>query len=373
MKTTKVSLRKKAISKGRMSLYLDFYPPILSPKSDKMTRREFLGLYIYGKPKGTLERNHNKETVALAESVRAKRQLDLQNGHFGYKYEANKAKNFLDYFNLQAEKHASSIGNYKSWLSAIKRFKEFSPNGINFEDINIYFAEDYRSELSKIETLAINTKAAYFKKFKLALRQAFKEGYLQENIADRVDGLKEEETTKNFLILEEVKLLMETQTELPDVYRRAFFFSILTGLRFSDIQNLTWNQIQFSKTTGYTLSFKQKKTSSNEYMPISADAIYFAGESGELNSPVFPDLEYSSKNNLLLQKWADIAGINKKVTFHVGRHTFATMQLTYGTDIYTVSKLLGHKDLKNTQIYAKLTDSKKREAVNRINLLNDGK
>jgi site-specific recombinase XerD len=70
-------------------------------------------------------------------------------------------------------------------------------------------------------------------------------------------------------------------------------------------------------------------------------------------------------NNELL-KWVQAAGIKKKITFHCARHTFATLQLTVGTDLYTLSKLLGHTDIKTTQIYANIIDEKKREAVNRI-------
>jgi hypothetical protein len=71
---TKVSLRQKKISKGRKSLYLDFYPPILHPKTGKSTRREFLGLYIYEKPKTSIDKQHNSETLTIGESIRQKRE-----------------------------------------------------------------------------------------------------------------------------------------------------------------------------------------------------------------------------------------------------------------------------------------------------------
>lgn len=369
MKTTKVTLRKKAISKGQISLYLDYYPPVMHPSTGKKTRREFLRLYIYEKPKGELERHHNKQTIALAESMRAKRQLDLQNGQYGFRFEVHKEKNFLDYFNALAEKRASTINNYNAWLSAIKRFKDFAPNGITFGELDIFFAEDYRATLSEISKLATNTKAAYFSKFKYALKKAFKDGLIQDNIGERIDGIKEEETYREFLSLDEVRQLMETPTELPDVFRNAFFFSVLTGLRFSDVQNLKWGDIHHSNEMGHYIRYEQIKTLGKEHTPIAADAIAFAGERTEPQVSVFPDLEYSDKNNKLLKLWAEKAGIQKKVTFHVARHTFATLQLTFGTDIYTVSKLLGHKSIKNTQVYAKLTDEKKRAAADRIKLL----
>ena len=89
----------------------------------------------------------------------------------------------------------------------------------------------------------------------------------------------------------------------------------------------------------------------------------FMGEEGKPADRVFKGLRYSSYLNLELQKWCMKAGITKNITFHSARHTFATLQLTLGTDIYTVSKLLGNKNLKTTQIYTKIIDQKKIEAI----------
>ena len=103
-------------------------------------------------------------------------------------------------------------------------------------------------------------------------------------------------------------------------------------------------------------------------MPISEQAFSFLGDRGEPNEKVFIGLKYSAWHNLRLQQWAMRAGISKTVTFHCARHTYATLQLTLGSDIYTVSKMLGHKHLKTTEIYAKVIDHKKKEAANRIKI-----
>jgi site-specific recombinase XerD len=81
---------------------------------------------------------------------------------------------------------------------------------------------------------------------------------------------------------------------------------------------------------------------------------------------VFKGLKYSAHKNLELKQWVRKAGINKDITFHCFRHTFATLQLSLGTDIYTISKMLGHRDIKTTAIYAKIMDENKRAAANRI-------
>lgn len=103
-------------------------------------------------------------------------------------------------------------------------------------------------------------------------------------------------------------------------------------------------------------------------MPISEQAFQLCGEPGKPNKLVFEDLPDPSWISRPLDRWIKAAGISRKITFHCFRHTFATLQLTNGTDIYTVSKMLGHTNVKTTQIYAKVVDRKKQKAANTIKL-----
>jgi integrase len=131
---------------------------------------------------------------------------------------------------------------------------------------------------------------------------------------------------------------------------------------------MTWNELEYIEGEGYFINFSQKKTKGVEYCPISEQAYSLLNEPGEPTAKVFDGLEYSAYQNKHLFQWIGAAGITKDITFHCFRHTFATLQLFNGTDIYTVSKMLGHKDLKTTQIYAKIVDQTKREAANKIKL-----
>ena len=139
-------------------------------------------------------------------------------------------------------------------------------------------------------------------------------------------------------------------------------------MRWSDVQKMTWAEVQFSNEIGHYIRFRQKKTKGAETQPISEQAFELLGERTIPDERVFVGLKYSAWHNLKLQQWVMKAGISKTITFHCARHTYATLQLTLGTDIYTVSKLLGHKDLKTTQIYAKIIDERKKEAANKIKL-----
>ncbi len=200
-----------------------------------------------------------------------------------------------------------------------------------------------------------------------ALHEAFKEGIIQRNPADLIEGVKPGEPQREFLTLDELQDLANTECELP-IMKKAFLFSALTGLRWSDIQKLTWSEVQHSKEIGNYIRFRQKKTKGAETLPISEQALQLLGKRTSPADRVFVGLKYSAWHNLKLQQWVMKAKITKSISFHCARHTYATLQLTLGTDIYTVSKLLGHKDLKTTQIYAKIIDEKKKEAANRIKL-----
>ncbi|WP_161891167.1 site-specific integrase [Pontibacter russatus] len=370
---TKVKLRGKPISQGRQTLYLDYYPPISHPETGKLTRREFLSLYIYDKPKASLDKEHNKETKALAENIRAKRQIEVQNGQYGFLHKKKLSTQFIDYYKEEAKKRTGS--NSDNWNSSIYYIEEFFNEGLKISELNSNLCNEYRnfiltapSQRSKEKKpLSRNSAVSYFNKFKATLKQAYKEGYLQSDLNVKVQSIKPEETHREYLTLEELQRLYNTKCELP-IMKRAAIFSALTGLRFSDIQKLLWSELQQSNAEGYYIQFRQQKTKGVEVLPIPENAMKLTGERGEPTDLVFKGLEYSASNNNILKDWIKKATINKSITFHCFRHTYATLQLSLGTDIYTVSKLLGHRELKTTQIYAKVVDKAKREAANRIRL-----
>ncbi|WP_311709653.1 site-specific integrase [Riemerella anatipestifer] len=198
-----------------------------------------------------------------------------------------------------------------------------------------------------------------------ALKEAHRNKLIADNPTTRVRSIKEEETNRQYLILEEIQKLVNTECD-NSLLKRAFLFSCMTGLRFSDIENLKWKNVNYDENTGWTLNFVIKKTKAIEYLPINEQAIKLIGEKGKDEEKVFEGLIYSAYNNKKLRKWIAKAGIDKHITFHSARHSFATLQLTMDTDIYTVSKLLGHKNVKTTEIYAKVIDKKKINAVLKI-------
>ena len=197
--------------------------------------------------------------------------------------------------------------------------------------------------------------------------QAVKDKILTQNPLETVASIKQGETKREYLTQEELEKLVATECE-PSLLKKASLFSVLTDLRWSDLTALTWAQIQHSEAQGYFIRFKQKKTKGEETTPISETAFRLLGERKTATEKPFGDLIYSAWTNTKLKLWVMKAGITKDITFHCFRHTYATLQLSNGTDIYTVSKMLGHKDLKTTAIYTKIIDEKKREAADKIKI-----
>ncbi len=375
----KVSLRNKAIAKERHSLYLDFYPAIINPETNEPTRREFLGYYTFDKPKTPTDKQHNKETLAIAEQIRQRRDNEINKPEIYAAYEREQLKvksqgeqDFMVYFKRLTDKYRKS--NYMVWLSTYKYLETFTNGNLKFADLNEKFCADFRdyilttnSSRSEKATLSQNSAGLYFSKLKTAMKQAFKDGYLQIDLSAKIAPIKDTETLKQHLTIEELNELVKTDCKLP-VLKNAALFSALTGLRYSDIEKMVWGEIEFIKGDGYFINFRQQKTKGLEVMPISEQAYQLLGKRREATDKVFDGLKYSYGQNLVLLRWVVKAGITKDITFHCFRHTFATLQLSSGTDIYTVSKMLGHKELKTKQVYAKIVDKTKRAAADKIKL-----
>lgn len=363
-----VALRQRK-KRDKISLYLDYYH-----KGNRSY--EYLSLYLYPAPeKGKLtklQKDHNKNNLELAENIRAKKHLEIQSGVYGFPNKSKLNASFLDYFQMLTNKRKESTGNYGNWDSTIKHLKSHAINGITFAELDKQWLEGFKDYLHTAKTkseknLSQNSQHSYFNKVKAALKQARRDGIIIINPAEEVEGIKQEETHREYLTLEELQNVAKAHCDV-DILKKAFLFSCLTGLRWSDINKLLWSEMLYSKELGNHIRFKQQKTKGAETLPISEQAREMLGEKKSFDERVFKGLKYSDWYNVKLQQWVMRAGISKTITFHCARHTYATLQLSLGTDIYTVSKLLGHRDIRTTQIYAKIIDKNKKAAANLIKI-----
>lgn len=327
----------------------------------------------------------DQEACIYADNVRKLRQREYDNAALYTDTEAEQAEqnersqcNFIEYFKKTSEKRhkKSSQSIIVNWNRVYELLKIYAEGDtILFAEINIRLIEDFRQFLltapcggNKKGTVSQNTAATYFSIFKAALKQAFIDGYLTTDLSAKVKGIQEEESRREHLTVEELNKLAETPCDKP-IMKRAALFSALTGLRHCDIQKLRWGEIQ-QEGNSYRLNFTQQKTKGVEYMPISEQAYLLCGERQEPERLVFEDLPDPSWISSPLKRWIEAAGITRHITFHCFRHTYATLQLAGGTDIYTVSKMLGHTNVRTTQIYAKVVNKKKEKATKVIKIKN---
>lgn len=379
MRTIKepIRLRRRVIKNGNTSLYLDIYV-------NGRRSYEYLKLYLVPEHNAQ-DKKKNRETLQLAEAIKSKRIVDLQNGRFGFENSHRLNISVIDYFQSVVDKMKSvgspSYGNFKS---ALTHFKIFCKNrNPTFADINERFAEEwieYLNSARRLNThkdqkptdnkdmpeLSKNARAMYWMKFKSILTHAVKDKIIDSNPCDFIDGITGEQSERVFLTIEELRKMIDVECKNPMV-KRAFLFSCLTGLRKSDILRLTWGEL--SQVDGFwRITFRQKKTGGLLYLDIVDEAREIIGERGDHKDLdlIFKGFNYSDKTNFVIREWANDAGVHKHLTFHSGRHTFSLLLLDQSTEIFTVQKLLGHKDVKTTMIYAHILDQKKREAVNKL-------
>ena len=367
-----IRLRRRVLKTGNTSLYLDIY-------MDGKRSYEYLNLYLVPE-KTRADRERNRETLRMADAVRARRVVDFQNGRFGFENSVRLKGSFLDYFRKQCERrreNAGSSASWRCWQSTLRHLELYCRPGITFKDVTPAFVKGFREYLEKKATfvrkngkkgakgserrLSRSSMSLYFSKFRTCIKRAYEDGILPRNPFLGIEGFRKEEKECVYLTLEEVRAMAARECDMPGL-RNAFLFSCLTGLRKSDIEKMTWSEVR--RQGKFTrIVFRQKKTGGQEYIDISPEAEVFMGKRGAPDDLVFADFSYSSFMMMKLRNWALSAGVDKDITFHSARHTFAVMMLMLGTDLYTVQKLLGHKSISTTLMYAHIVDKKKQEAA----------
>lgn len=372
----KVHLRKKKLKTGKLSLYIEFYKGIQTLDNGKIKHLrdyEYLQLYLTKSPTSAADKKKNQEQLELAEQILAIRKAEVYQGRYNIQNGNKEKTGLLEFYEQKKEERYQTKGNYDNWDAAQKHLEAYCPSHITFKDIDVDFIKGFKKYLDTVavtksqKKLSQNTKHTYFNKFKACLNAAFDEGYLKENLIKKVKGFAMGESTREYLTSEELQKLSQTPCPIP-LLKRAFLFSTLTGIRWSDVNKLKWSEVREEGmdkmgVPTFRIVFQQKKTDGVEYLYISQQARELLGKRGEPKERVFKGLRYSAHMNMQLLRWCMHAGISKHITFHSARHTNAVLLLENGADIYTVSKRLGHREVRTTEIYARIIDEKMKEAA----------
>ncbi|GGK80473.1 tyrosine-type recombinase/integrase [Rufibacter glacialis] len=283
---------------------------------------------------------------------------------------------FLQYFQILAEKATESNQQYISSIGHFKKFLESRSGKLKplpFKDMSAALAKDYHDYLFENaisrnnKKLANNTALAYFEKFSSVLNHAVEENIIMKNpVLKMKDRRKYRQTQRSYLSVAEIDLVERTPCP-HNILRRAFLFGCHTGLRFGDIKNLRVKDVYSVGLGEFECSIRMQKTDDPIAIPLNNKA--FALIKDELGRDpeerVFHGLSYN-QSNIIIQQWITDAGIYKKITFHNSRHSFASNLINRNVSMAHVKHLLGHKSISTTEIYAKSSAGVLREAVQKL-------
>lgn len=355
-----VSIRKRKNSDGTTSLILDIY-------HNGQRKREYLHDLKLLSANTPHERTENKERMKLAEQIRNKRAQMLVSDDYQVAPDFKRSIPFIVYFeNYLAEYNKK---DKRVMVACLAKFKEFMKDNkidtLTIKQVSVTLVCQFKDYLES--NLNGETPANYFKKFKRILANAVKEKMISSNPTDGITFVRKNGIEKDILNFDEIQLLASAEIGNKEV-KRAFLFSCLTGLRFCDINSLKWKHVN-----GSQLKMTQQKTDVIVNLVLNGNAISLLGNSGKSEDFIF---ELPTHNACLknLKTWCNNAGVKKHITFHCARHSFGVNLITYGSDVNTVSKLLGHKSLAYTQRYLREAESLKERAVDnlpKIQLAND--
>lgn len=363
-----VRLREKELANGVRSLYLDIY--VNGKRS-----YEFLKLYLIPEtnPQAKVQ---NENTMRAANTIKLNRILEITNNKAGLKNTSIRAKMLLkDWMEtFRQAQEQKGVKDQKLIHNTIHALTAYNIN-VAMRDVNRdyiigltnFLRNDYRSPRGK--KLKDYSVINYLGCLRNALNMAVREDVFADNPIMKLsaqDKVKAPESQREYLTVEEVQQLEATDSPYPHI-KQAFLFACYTGLRCSDVRTITWGKIvkDGEKYRLHTVMFKTKRPF---YIPLSKKAMQWMPERGDKTADdlIFENIPVQVNTKLYLQPWLDKAGITKPITFHCSRHTFGTMMLTLGADIYTTSKLMGHTKVEVTQIYAKIINKKKDDAVSLI-------
>ena len=375
----KIEIRTREIKDGNQTIYLDFY--------DNGRRwYEYLNLHLSPKT-DRLSKAQNENAMKKAIEIKAKRMLGIEDEPDETDSNALPRRVFSDWMDkyLDGIKHnrslsVSTYNNNRNLVSVIKAYLSYKHRPrmlmskidkkfmIGFFD---YMENVYRNTKKQDEPkpLAPTTLHLYQRLLVAMLNVAVQEGTISANpfyAMERKQKFKKVTADRCFLEKEEVIKLTETAC-VNDTTKAAFLFCCYVGLRYSDVSTLTWGAIR-QTDLGKVIALKaMKKTGKQVTVPLNKLAQEWLPErnGASANERIFK-MTTLGQCDRVVHKWCETAGIEKNVTFHTSRHTFAVLSLTAGGDLFTVGKLMGHTDIKSTQVYADVVMDTKIDAVNRM-------
>lgn len=367
-----VRIREKVLDGGTISLYLDMYH-----KGNR--KKEGLKLYIIPEtsPAAKLQ---NKNTRKLAEQIKAQRILDIQKDGLVDWEKLKRSRTTLlswleDFVTYEEKLSPSSVRPKRNAKDRVKEYlTSIGKPDLLLSEVDKEFCRGFVAFLRTCKiykgkkTMSDTTAGLLMYRIIEAMKKAVVEGLIPSNPFKSLDSKEKPKirtARREFLTVEELKVLVKTPCRY-DIVKKAFLFSCFTGLRYSDMKSLRWSEIHTTADgKARYIEHRQVKTKKTVTIPLSDEALRWMPEQMEGIDQVFHELKISTGTvEDVLKEWMKDCEIDKHITYHCSRHTAATLAISAGAELYSVSKILGHRNLVSTQVYAKVNLEKKLEAVN---------
>ena len=423
-------LCQRVLADGEISLYLEFYrgrteSPRLNKEGEQMyypegsklagkpmmivkhsRSKENLGLYLKANPRTPQERQQNKDTLTIAKEIRFKRSSEFMQDRYGYAV-TKKTENIISFFDEYVAGYKKkdlrnirlAVNRFKTFLrecyphTAVRKssveverirheWKEahkgiYGKHDINENEFFNYYLthNQFTPDMVKsfVEYLKENSQgggaATAFERFKKIVRHAVSRGVIKNDVCADIVCRRGDNFEKDVLSEDEIGKLIATHYDGENpVIRRAFIFSLYTGIRFCDIKELTFENVDYANKR---LEFEQAKTKghsrkSRVSIPLRDDLLCLIGMPHRSKKERIFNLPSHTMCLKALRHWTARAGIEKHITWHCARHSFATNILTNGANVKVVADLLGHSGLSYVERYTRAIDAKKQEAINSL-------
>ena len=364
---------------GRITLYLEYYFGKIQAVSNKnlktygknIRRHEILKFYLYDSPGNADQRRHNRQSLSVARKIRYERDQQLAERQCGYRLplttQTDMLQWMLDYYRSYTKSDARHIARacriFSEYLCQSPLLPDFDGH-LYAPQLTPEIVSDFTSYISKrFRGEGPHTLYARFKKI---IKAAVRSGILRR---DPCDGIVIKIDTgilrKDILSDGEISRLAATRYrgENSEV-RRGFIFCLYTGLRWCDVRRLTYDNVDFSNRL---LRFEQAKTQSRSsssavVIPLSPTLLSIIGKPQPRDRLIFM-LPSRRSCQTALKRWTEAAGIDKHITWHCARHSFALRILNKGANIKTVAALLGHSSIRHTEKYTRAVDTLKLQAI----------
>ena len=358
----KVSLRiEKKPKTGKGHFYLEYYygSKIINGIQRVNRKKESISMWIYLNPKGNREKDHNKKYKNFAEAIFREKEYDFITSIHKLPNKNKGNKKFLEYFKEFAESKNLKEKGLKAYDLTLNYLIKYRGKGLTINDIDYAYCRDFLSYLLNItksngEKLSTSSVVAYFNKLRLIIKELNKEGLIPVDYCKDIKNPKLNTKPRVWLTQDEIIQLVNTPYHLRNI-KELFLFMCFTSIRHIDVINLKWKNIVKDGDNEF-IKFKQQKTGEYLVIPLTEDAKKMMGKRNGDEDLIFNGAKYSANNNEHLKKWGLLAGIKKKLTFHTGRHTFATNLYLQTKDAKATSKWLGHTSAKSTEVYIHLAE-----------------